>query len=284
MTTAMIADDPRGIVVRYAKGYGPDLQGRRLSMPYGAVGSYAPVGGTLATLMDMAAYVRLQLRKGRSAGGIQVVSAANLAECWKPHVNTPISPEFDPDLVSSGYAMGWISQTFRDGTSLVWHNGGIDGFTTYIGFVPERNIGLVVLNNMNPATIGSFFYLAVLNHLLNQRFGLNQGENERIDAAYDQAIAKLNETWKQTIAANRAAVVPFLGYYEGGYRLLFENGTPEIRIGSRVMPLRALRDGSYVTTSGLLPGLPVHLTRGSDGVSRMELDGLETVRRTVGLD
>ena len=284
MTTAMIADDPRGIVMRYAKGYGPDLQGRRLSMPYGAVGSYAPVGGTLATLMDMAAYVRLQLRKGRSADGTQVVSAANLAECWKPHVNTPISPEFDPDLVSSGYAMGWISQTFRDGTSLVWHNGGIDGFTTYIGFFPERDIGLVVLNNMNPVTIGSFFYLAVLNHLLNQRFGLNQGEIERIDAAYDQAIAKLSETWKQTIAANRAAVVPFLGYYEGGYRLLFENGTPEIRIGSRVMPLRALRDGSYVTTSGLLPGLPVRLTRGSDGVPRMELDGLETVHRTVGLD
>ena len=148
----------------------------------------------------------------------------------------------------------------------------------------RAHVGLVVLNNMNPATVGSFFYLAVLNHLLNQRFGLNQGENERIDAAYDQAIAKLSETWKQTIAANRAAVVPFLGYYEGGYRLLFENGTPEIRVGSRVMPLRALRDGSYVTTSGLLPGLPVHLTRGSDGVSRMELDGLETVHRTVGLD
>ena len=284
MTTATIADDPRGVVMRYATGYGPDLQGRRLSMPYGAVGSYAPVGGTLASVMDMAAYVRLQLRKGRSASGIEVVSANNLTECWKPHVDVPTSPEFDPDVVSSGYGMGWIRQTFRDGTSLVWHNGGIDGFTTYIGFFPERDIGLVVLNNMNPSSIGNFFYLAVLNHLLSQRFGLNHGVNERIEAAYDQAIAKLRETSKRTIPVDRAEVIPFLGYYEGGYRLLFDNGTLQIRIGSRVMPLRALRDGSYVTTSGLIPGLPVRLTRGSDGVSRMELEGLETVRRTVGLD
>jgi CubicO group peptidase (beta-lactamase class C family) len=284
MTSATLADDPRGVVKDYATGYGPDLQGRRVRMPYGAVGSYAPIGGTLATLLDMAAYVRLQLRTGTSAAGVKVVSAANLAECWKPHVDTPTSPAFDPDLVSSGYAMGWFRQTFRDGTSLVWHNGGIDGFTTYIGFLPERDIGLVVLNNMNPASIGFFFYLAVLNHLLSQRFGLNQGVNARIDAAYDQTIAQLGETWKQTIPVNRAAVAPFLGYYEGGYRLLLENGTPQIRIGSRVLPLRALPDGSYVTTAGLLPGLPVHLTRGADGVSRLELEGLETVSRTVGLD
>jgi hypothetical protein len=50
------------------------------------------------------------------------------------------------------------------------------------------------------------------------------------------------------------------------------------------MPLRALPDGAYVTSSGLLPDVRVHLTRGSDGVSRMELEGLETVSRTVGFD
>jgi CubicO group peptidase (beta-lactamase class C family) len=293
METATIADDPRGVVKRYARGYGPDLQGRRLLMPYGAVGSYMPVGGTLATLMDMAAYVRLQLRNGTSIDGVEVVSAVNLAECWKPHVDVPTSPErwcactaggFDPDAVSAGYGMGWVHQTYRDGTSLVWHSGGIDGFTTLIGFLPEHDIGLVVLNNMNPGPLGLFFDQAVLNHLLSQRFGFNLGVNERIEAAYDQAIAKFRETWQQTTPADYAAVAPYAGYYQGGYRLLVDREVPEIRIGSRVMPLRALSDGAYVTTSGTDPGLRVHLSRGSDGVSRMELEGLETVSRTVGLD
>jgi CubicO group peptidase (beta-lactamase class C family) len=284
MATATIADDPRGVVDRYARGYGPDLRGRRLLMPYGAVGSYAPVGGTLATLTDMAAYVRMQLRNGTSVDGVEVVSAANLAECWKPHVEMPTSPELDPDVVSAGYGMGWIHQTYRDGTSLVWHNGGIDGFTTLIGFLPERDIGLVVLNNMNPASIGFFFYLAVLNHLLSQRFGLNEGVNERIEAAYDEASARLGGTWKRTIPVDHAAVAPYAGYYQGGYRLLVDGEVPTIRIGSRVMPLRALSDGAYVTTSGLVPGIRIHLTRGSDRVPRMELEGLETVSRTVGFD
>jgi CubicO group peptidase (beta-lactamase class C family) len=226
MATATIADDPRGVVKRYARGYGPDLRGRRLLMPYGAVGSYMPVGGTIATLMDMAAYVRLQLRNGTSIDGVEVVSAANLAECWKPHVDVPTSPELDPDVVSAGYAMGWIHQTYRDGTSLVWHNGGIDGFTTFMGFLPQHDIGLVVVNNMNPEPIGLFFYLAVLNHLLSQRLGLNLGINEKIEDAYKQAIAKLNETWKQTIPANPEAVAPYVGYYQGGYRLLVDGEVP----------------------------------------------------------
>jgi hypothetical protein len=39
-----------------------------------------------------------------------------------------------------------------------------------------------------------------------------------------------------------------------------------------------------VTISALLADVRVHLTRGSDGVSRMELEGVETVSRTVGFD
>ena len=284
MSAAKLADDPRGIVNRYARGYGIELNGQRVLLPYAPVGSYMPVGGTLATLKDMAAYVRLQLRRGTSVDDRKVVSAANLAECWKPHIDIPTSPELDPDATGAGYAMGWINETYRDGTSFVWHNGGIDGFTTLIGFLPDRDIGLVVLNNMNPSTIGSFFYLSVLNHLISHRFGLNVGANEKIEAAYDETMAKLRETWDQTAPIDRAAIAPFAGYYEGGYRLVVDGPSAEIRIGPRVMPLRVLPDGVYVTTSGLMPGLRVHLRRGADGLSSMEIEDVETVSRTVGFD
>src|SRR5690349_15580630 len=50
MAGAMVADDPRGLVDDYATGYGLDLRLRPSVLPYGPVGSYAPVGGTLATL------------------------------------------------------------------------------------------------------------------------------------------------------------------------------------------------------------------------------------------
>jgi CubicO group peptidase (beta-lactamase class C family) len=283
MASATIADDPRGVVERFATGYGPDLRGRPVPLPYGPVGSYATVGGTLATLRDMAAYVCLQLRRGTALDGTRVVSAVNLEECWKPHVSTPFSPELDPDLVHAGYAMGWVHQTYRDGTELVWHNGGIDGFTTFIGSFPDHDLGLVVLNNMNPTTIGTYFYTAVLDHLLSMRFGLNDGLQPKLEALVDEALAKLDEIWQQTTRPDRSKVEPFLGYYEGGYSVLFEEGVPTIRMASRAFPLRALPDGSYVAAAGLVPGLAIHLRRTVRGSAQMELEGLETVTRTVGL-
>lgn len=284
MRTARVADDPRGLVRRYARGYGNDLRNGRELLPYGAVGSYAPVGGTLATLRDMAAYVRLQLRRGVSVDGGRVVSAANLAECWKPHVAIPTSPDLDPDAIRAGYAMGWIHETYRGGTSFVWHNGGIDGFTTLIGFLPGQDIGLVVLNNMNPSTIGGFFYLSVLNRLLGQTFGINVRAGAKVDAAYDRTVAGLRDVWNRSRPVETARLAPHAGHYQGGYRLVVGDGSAEIRIGARAMPLRQLPDGACVVASGLLLNVQVRLREGPDGASLLELEGLETVRRTVGFD
>ena len=56
-----------------------------------------------------------------------------------------------------------------------------------------------------------------------------------------------------------------------------------IRIGSRVMPLAAMPDETYLIVSGLILGTPVRLARGADGTPRLEIVGLQTVRRTAGL-
>ncbi|MEU2632615.1 serine hydrolase domain-containing protein, partial [Kitasatospora sp. NPDC007106] len=211
MVGARIADDPRGLVTDFMRGTVPDLTGANRPLAYGPVGSYAPAGGTLASLDDMAAYVRLQLRRGVSVDGRRVVSAQNLAECWKPHIPVPVSPEFDPDVTASGYGMGWIRNRFRDGTSLVWHNGGIDGFTSYIGFLPERDLGLVVLNAMNPTPTGPYFYLYVLNLLLSERFGLNRGVPEKAHAAYLAALQGLRDLGSRTAPTDPGATAAFLG-------------------------------------------------------------------------
>ncbi len=282
MRGARIADDPRGLVKDYARGNGLELNGRRTTLPYGPVGSYAPVGGTLATLDDMAAYVRLQLRRGVSVSGRRVVSAANLAECWRPHIAVPLDEQLDPDAVSAGYGMGWIRTRYRDGSSLVWHNGGIDGFTSWIGFLPEHDLGLVVLNSINPDPTGLFFSLYVLNWLLSQRFGLNVGVPAKVDTAYRAALSDFLKLGRRARPVDPHAIAPFLGYYEGGYRLVFDGHELRVLLGPRNMPLRAL-DGGYIMWGGLLVGTRVNLHRDKDGVARMELVGLETVRRTVGL-
>lgn len=282
MTGTTIADDPRGVVADYSRGNGVDIFGGTNVLPYGPVGSYAPAGGTLSTLDDMASYVRLQLRRGRSVTGRRVVSAANLAECWKPHVDVPIDPVLDPDGVAQGYAMGWIRERFTDGTTLVWHNGAIDGFTAYIGFLPERDLGLVVLNNMNPEPTGVFLYLYVLNLILSGRFGLNDGVPPKVSAAAERARLALTVKGRTTHPVDPRRVEPWLGYYEGGYLLALEGSRLVLRLQSRRFDLRWVRGETYLMADGLLPGATVLLRRDPDRTPTLVVADVETVRREVG--
>jgi CubicO group peptidase (beta-lactamase class C family) len=284
MKAAHIADDPRGVVSDYAAGNGPDLRGKMTTLPYGPVGSYAPVGGTLASLNDMAAYVRLQLRKGVSGGGNRVVSAESLAECWKAHISVPTSAEYNPDAASAGYGMGWSQEKFTDGTTLISHTGGIDGFTSYIGFLPERDLGLVVLASMNPGPTGLLFYPYVLNLLLSERLGLNTGVADKYLALYRSTLNTFTASGAKARQVSEDAVAPYLGYYEGGYSLTRSGRNLRLKLGPRVFPLLVQPDKSYIIAGGLLVGTAVKLARDTDGIAHIELVGYETVRRTVGLD
>ncbi len=98
---------------------------------------FGPAGGLNSNLHDMARWVRFQLGAGELEGR-RLTSEENLLYTRSPR--TIIS-----DRVS--YAQGWVLQSqpkFR----YTWHNGGTAGHSTFVGFQPEQNIGLIVLTNL----------------------------------------------------------------------------------------------------------------------------------------
>lgn len=283
MATAHLTDDPRRVTGNYATGYAVDFTTGTAALPNAPVGAYAPVGGTLASLTDMAAYISTQLNAGLGPGGDRVVSAANLAECWRPHIDVPTAPALDPDLVQAGYGMGWISQTYRDGRRLVWHNGGIDGYTTFIGFFPEDNLGLAVLTNMGPLPRGLFFTGYVLNRLLSLRFGLSSGADAAITAQYGDMKQQLGDLAAQATPVSPDDLAPYLGFYEKGWRVVLNgNGTVTLHQNSRAIPLLALPNGDYVMASGQIPGTIVRFTQDDSGPRWLEIADIETVRWSSG--
>lgn len=283
MTGAVAVDDPRGVTDDSATGYALDLRLRASAQAYPPVGAFAPVGRTAATLDDMAAYVRLQLRRGVSVTGRRVVSEANLAECHVPHVDVPWSPDIDPDAVSQGYAMGWITEKYKDGTTLTWHNGGLDGFTTYIGFLPGQDLGLVVLSNTNVTPAAASFYVYVLNLLLNGRLGLNAGVPQKALTAGTTALQAQQRLQDESSPVDLRSTEPWLGSYEGGYFLIRDGRDLVVTNGPRRFPLRAMKDGSYLVADGLLVTVLARLGRDPDGTPFFELPGIEKVRRNTGL-
>jgi CubicO group peptidase (beta-lactamase class C family) len=287
MASSRITDDPRPFVENYATGYAPDFTAGTAAEPYAPVGSFAPAGGTLSTLTDMANYVTMQLNEGVATTGQRVVSAANLAECWKPQVTVPTPPSAEqPDLMSAQYGMGWLEYAFRGGRRFFGHAGGIDGFTTFIGFFPEDGLGLVVLTNMGPFPRGlAFAPVYVTNLLLEDRFGLNAGANAAVIANAQAAEQHLVDLAAQAAPVDPATIAPYLGSYERGWRAALDaDGELRLHQSARALRLLAMPDGSYVMAGGVLPGTAVRFFRDDEDMPWMEIEDLETVRWMVGPD
>lgn len=102
-----------------------------------------PAGSLHSTVKDMCQWLQLHVNQGQ-AGSSPVLNAQTLKEVRTPQI---VCPGRLPDSVSldAAYAMGWIVQPYR-GFRLVHHWGGGDA-TTFVGFVPERGVGVVVLCN-----------------------------------------------------------------------------------------------------------------------------------------
>jgi CubicO group peptidase (beta-lactamase class C family) len=97
---------------------------------------FGGAGDINSTVEDMARWVRLQLGNGGFEGR-RIVSPENLAVTRTPKVAMS-------DKLS--YALGWVIQQTPNG-NIVWHDGGTSGFGAYVGMVPDRNIGVIVLTN-----------------------------------------------------------------------------------------------------------------------------------------
>lgn len=284
MSGARITDDPRPFVENYATGYAPDMTQGTAPQPYAPVGCFAPAGGTLATLTDMANYVAMQLNGGVSVTGERVVSAANLAECWQGHIDvSAAASDQQPDLVSASYGMGWVDYLYGN-HRFVGHSGGIDGFTTFVGFFPDDGLGLAVLSNAGPYFRGlAFATTFVPNALMNGVFGLNVGGNDAVVAAFHEQEQQFAAQAAQASPVDADAIAPYLGHYERGWNVAVDaDGELRMHQSSRAIRLLAMPDGSYVMAGGVLPGFAVHFSEDKTGMPWMEITGLEIVRWLTG--
>jgi CubicO group peptidase (beta-lactamase class C family) len=85
---------------------------------------------------DMSRWIRLQLGKG-SFEGRRIVSAENLAYTRRPMVAAT-------DQLS--YAQGWYNYS-TPGGNILWHDGDALIFGSFVGLIPDRNIGVVIFTN-----------------------------------------------------------------------------------------------------------------------------------------
>jgi len=138
---------------RLARGY----NARDALVPYGAI-YHRPAGNLMASPRELAALVQLALARGRF-GGSRLISPAGMARIERAE-----TIRLDAGDVSYGLGNhGDVSER----APLRGHNGGLDGFLSTYGYLPDQGVGFVVLiNSTRPGRALSEIRHLVVEYLL----------------------------------------------------------------------------------------------------------------------
>lgn len=225
-----------------------DLYGNVVPTPYHEDLSILPAGGVYANALDMGKFLLLHLNEGVTAGGTRLVSAENIRETHRPQ--TRIS-----DTLS--YGMGWFVEDFR-GVDIIWHDGDVFGVKAMIAFIPEADVGLVVLSNR---IIGLPFNWGVVHRWVELMYDLSP----KAEQIYDDIWTGF-QTNSATILAggvsptvDPAAVAPYLGLYEDGWRVELRGDRLYAIRGPYEWQLLQAPGGHFVVNNGYGIGMTLYL-------------------------
>src|SRR5262245_11735486 len=128
-----------------------------IEVPFTRIFPYA-LGGTgdiNSNVEDMARWVRMQLSNG-TLDGHRIVSSENLAYTRIPKValNDKLS-----------YALGWYNYLTPNG-NILWHDGDALSFGSFVGLVPDKNFGIIILTNETNVTAPNSLGVWLLDRIL----------------------------------------------------------------------------------------------------------------------
>lgn len=137
------------------------------------VRSVAPAGGAWSNVRDMARYVAMELSGGQGPDGKRYIGEATLFE--RRAVQTQVSDK-------AWYGLGLFIADDR-GLKVYGHGGNTLGFTADMFFIPEANVGGVILTN---AYAANAFTGAVRDRLMELWFDAEPRAERQIAFAVEQ--------------------------------------------------------------------------------------------------
>jgi len=250
----------------YATPHRLSTTGARVPLPVDAerlLLGLAPAGAAWSTAEDMSRYLRTLMKQGVSPAGTRIVSAQNLGETWQPQV---------PVDATASYGLGWFVDTYKQ-QPLLHHGGNTSGFTTDLAFLPEADLGIVVMSN---GRLTNAFTHAVRFRLLELAFAQALEYDATAAFTHAQTVELSLAPVAKAVAVDTALVTPYLGRYTnaalGEVELKMEGERLILDSGELAMDVLAQVDATdtpsgYVINGYIGPvlGMAVHLVNDETG-------------------
>ena len=181
----------RALAADHAQPHGMDLQTKVSRLPIEieqALTPVRPAGGAWSNARDLARYVQMELAGGVAPGGKRVLSEKALLYRREPQVKIT-------DQMS--YGLGLFVGKDRE-ARIVHHGGNTLGFTTDMFFLPDHDVGAVVLTNLANA---NGFRNAVRRRLLELLFDGRDEAKESLAYGIGQMDKMLKKELEEVVVA-----------------------------------------------------------------------------------
>ena len=184
----------------------------------------AAAGGIVCSLGDMLTWVRTQLNRGTTPGGVELFSAPQSRELWKPHTRLVVSErDVERDRTNFRfYGLGWRLADVH-GYKVVSHTGAVAGFRSKAVLVPEMELGVVLLTN-GSSPVGR---TAVMNSIVRSFMPVEQLDWIQLlkdDIEADKLKAEQRKKRQDVLTqellkeTQQACCIPDLSLFAGLYR------------------------------------------------------------------
>jgi CubicO group peptidase (beta-lactamase class C family) len=129
-------------------------------LPYANVDNLGPAASINSCVKDLANWLQMQLDSGKFEGksvvpfeALQMTRASNT-------IVSDMNPKYGSNF--QNYGLGWFLLDYN-GKKVIRHDGGADGFVTTTCFIPQLDLGIVVLTN----TDVNAFYSALRTQIMD---------------------------------------------------------------------------------------------------------------------
>ncbi len=186
-----------------------------VAIPFRDISVMGPAGSINSNADEMAKWVIFHLSDGTHDGKV-LLQKGTLDDLHAARITLPGGGETGgKDVHAQSYALGWFTDVFR-GHRRVHHGGNIDGFSALVSFLPDDNIGVVTLTNLNATPLGGLVAANIYERLL----GLEQRDRSA-EALRERAMAKELEqrakAAKNLTKRDHAPMLHPLSEYAGEY-------------------------------------------------------------------
>ncbi len=235
-----------------------------------------PGGGAWSTVRDLSRVLLMEIAKGRTPDGKQVVSEPNLLARREPQARAG---------EKQSYGLALDVEEYK-GVRVYGHAGGLWGYTSYMFFVPDHGVAAVMLTNVGFPN--SFVHRQFRQSLFEVLFDGREEAREDLALEMKEQLGwRAKENAKTDFAPDSGFFDPFVGTYEhplyGRVTIRYDakqGAVLDVGEWSSTLGKKRVEDGTFklVTTTAPWIGWPEFVPKQRDGQMTLELqDGQRMV-------